>query len=279
MVEIRSCGADIVAEGVPCLDLARTLDCGQAFRWTRTEDGRWHGVVRGQALTLSQEGERITFYETSRAVFDRIWAPYFDLDRSYPDMIACLCEDPVLARAVRTNRGIRILRQEPWEALCSFIISQNNNIPRIKGIIGRLCEYFGERASGGGSAFPAPERLAPLEPEDLAELRAGFRARYIIDAARKVSDGTAPLDGLDCIPIDEARARLMQITGVGIKVADCTLLYGAGRLEICPMDVWMKRVIAAFYPGGLPACTRGIEGVAQQYLFHYARTSGLLSAG
>ncbi len=278
-MEIAAIGRDIVVNRVDCLDLVRTLDCGQAFRWSQTEDGRWHGVVRGTALAISQEGDRITFYGTTRAVFDRIWALYFDLGRNYPQMVARLCEDPVLARAVREHRGIRILRQEPWEALCSFIISQNNNIPRIKGIIARLCEYFGERAVGGGFAFPGPERLAPLEPEDLAVLRAGFRARYIIDAARKVSDGTVPLDGLDYLPIDEARARLMQITGVGIKVADCTLLYGAGRLEICPMDVWMKRVIAAFYPQGMPPCTAGLEGVAQQYLFHYARTSGVLSAG
>lgn len=278
-VEIIERGGNIILEGVRSLSLPLTLDCGQAFRWQQGEDGLWRGVVRGQMVTAGQEGERITLYATDREVFERIWRPYFDLDRDYGAILARLCEDEVLARAIRQNSGIRILRQETWEALCSFIISQNNNIPRIKGIIERLCEYFGEEAAPGVFSFPRPERLAGLEVEQLAPLRAGFRARYIIDAARKVSDGSVRLDALEEMPIEAARAELMQITGVGVKVADCTLLYGVGKLEICPMDVWMKRVIAAFYPEGFPPCAAGYEGIAQQYLFHYARTSGVLNVG
>lgn len=278
-MEIIERGSDLILRRVPCLSLPLTLDCGQAFRWRRLEDGRWHGIVRGTPLTIGDEGEQLVLYSTDRAAFERIWAPYFDLDRSYPAVLAQLCRDPVLARAVRANSGIRILRQEPWEALCSFIISQNNNIPRIKGIIDRLCEYFGEEAGPGDFAFPTAARLAPLEPDDLAPLRAGFRARYIIDAARKVAGGAVCLDSLPELPVDAARAELMKITGVGIKVADCTLLYGLGRLEICPMDVWMKRVIAAYYPEGLPPCADGFQGIAQQYLFHYVRTSGELNVG
>lgn len=271
-------GPDRILEPVRVLDLDRTLDCGQAFRWRKDAQGVWHGVVRGAALSVVQEGDRITFRNTSGADFDRIWSPYFDLERDYPAMIARLCEDPVLARAIRHNRGIRILHQEPWEALCSFILSQNNNIPRIKGIIDRLCAFFGEEVGPGVFSFPGPQRLAGLEPEDLSVLRAGFRARYVIDAARKVAQGEVMLEELADRPAAVAREELMKITGVGVKVADCTLLYGLGKLGVCPMDVWMKRIITAFYPEGLPPCTQGIEGVAQQYLFHYARTSGALDA-
>lgn len=279
MLEIETRGKDLVVRGVACLSLPLTLDCGQAFRWRQLEDGRWRGVVRGHPLTAGYEEDRLVLYDTTATDFEEIWSPYFDLERDYSAILLRLCEDPILARAVRANRGIRILRQEPWEALCSFIISQNNNIPRIKGIIARLCEYFGEKAMPGDFSFPGAERLAPLEPEDLAPLRAGFRARYIIDAARRVASGEVRLDKLPELPLESARAELMKITGVGIKVADCTLLYGAGRLQICPMDVWMKRVLAVCYPQGFPACAHSMEGIAQQYLFHYARTGGELQVG
>ena len=277
-MEITEAGEDLLVRPVRELNLDRTLDCGQAFRWRKDGEGIWHGVVRGVPVSLAQE-EQITFFHTSKEEFKRIWYPYFDLGRDYSAVSARLCEDPVLARAVREYRGIRILRQEPWEALCSFIISQNNNIPRIKGIIERLCGSFGEEIAPGWFSFPSPERLAGLEPEELSGLRAGFRARYIIDAARKTAAGLVSLEKLADRPTEEAREELMTITGVGAKVADCTLLYGLGKLEVCPMDVWMKRVVGAFYPEGLPACTRGIQGIAQQYLFHYARTSGVLNAG
>lgn len=279
MLEVETRGTDLVVRGVPCLSLPLTMDCGQAFRWSRLEDGRWHGVAFGLPLTIGYEGEHLVLYDTNQTDFERVWSLYFDLERDYPAVLARLCEDPILARAIRASRGIRILRQEPWEALCSFIISQNNNIPRIKGIISRLCEYFGEETAPGDFTFPGAERLAVLSPEDLAPLRAGFRARYIIDAARRVSSGEVRLDRLSDMPLESARAELMKITGVGIKVADCTLLYGAGRIQVCPMDVWMKRVLAAYYPQGFPACARGVEGIAQQYLFHYARTSGNLQVG
>lgn len=279
MLEVETRGNDLIVRGVDCLSLPLTLDCGQAFRWRQLDDGRWHGVVCGCALTVGYEREKLVLYDTKRTEFERIWSPYFDLERDYPAVLVRLCADPVLARAVRANRGIRILRQEPWEALCSFIISQNNNIPRIKGIISRLCEYFGEETTTGDFTFPPAERLAALEPEDLAPLRAGFRARYIIDAARRVSSGEVRLDRLSQLPLESARSELMKITGVGNKVADCTLLYGVGCLQICPMDVWMKRVLAEYYPQGFPACARGVEGIAQQYLFHYARTSGKLKVG
>lgn len=261
---------------VDCLDLAATLDCGQAFRWRQEADGCWYGVVCDCAARLEQRGaDTVVLHGVDEQAFESVWRGYFDLDRDYAAVLLRLCEEPFLARAVHTLRGIRVLRQDPWEALCSFIISQNNNIPRIKGIIARLCEQFGCVLSPGCFSFPSAQRLAALSAEALAPVRAGFRARYLLDAACKVADGTLALETVAQMDTAAARERLMQITGVGPKVADCVLLYGMGHMEVCPMDVWMKRVTARLYPGGLPACTRGVEGIAQQYLFHYARTQGI----
>ena len=180
--------------------------------------------------------------------------------------------DPTLAHAITFAPGIRILRQDPWEALCCFIISQNNNIKRIKGIVQRLCSCLGEPIpSSDCFSFPSSQRLAAATLEELEPLRCGFRAKYLLDAARRVSSGQVQLDAIPQMPLEQARAHLMQIVGVGPKIADCALLYGFHRLECCPMDVWMKRVFAALYPNGLPDCAQDFIGIAQQYLFHYAR--------
>ena len=184
-------------------------------------------------------------------------------------------EDETLAAACQ-NPGIRVLRQEPFETLITFIISQNNNIKRITGIVERLCESFGEPLAGGGFAFPTAQRLAALSAEDLAPLRAGFRARYIIDGAQKVAGGQVDLEEISRLPADEGRARLTEIVGVGAKVADCVLLFGFGKWEVIPKDVWIKRIIAAYYPEGFPACMEKYGGIAQQYLFDYARRGGVV---
>lgn len=265
---------------VPCLDLAQTLDCGQAFRWRQLDDGRWQGVAGGRILTLGQasgsQGVTLTFYHTAPADFEAFWRRYFDLDRDYPAILAAIRTDPVLAEAADVAGGIRLLRQEPWEALCSFIISQNNNIPRIKGIIHRLCAAFGDPLEGPEGvrlyAFPPPERLAGLSVSDLADLRAGFRAKYILDAAQKAAEGQIDLAALSEMPLEAARDSLMQIKGVGPKVADCALLFGAGRIEAFPADVWIKRAMVSLLGGRLPDCAKPYAGIVQQYIFHYART-------
>ena len=167
--------------------------------------------------------------------------------------------------------GIRILKQEPWEALCSFIISQNNNIPRIMGIIDRLCSTYGDKNEKGEYTFPSYEKLINLTVEDLAPLRAGFRSKYILDAAQKLYNKEIDLQKIYSASMDEARNELMKIKGVGPKVAECTLLYGFGKKEAFPVDVWVKRIVSELYPEGLPECIKGNEGIAQQYLFHWRR--------
>lgn len=249
-------------------NLSLCLDCGQAFRW-ELQDGKWCGVAFGIPLTVEQTENDIIFYNCTEEQYNSLWKSYFALDTDY-DEILSRYDDEHIKTAVREYPGIRILRQEPWEALCSFIISQNNNIPRIKGIINRLCESFGE-GDEGFKSFPTAERLAELSVEDLAPLRAGFRAKYIIDAAQKVADGQVDFNKIANSPIEFGRTELQKIKGVGAKVAECTLLYGFNKTEAFPVDVWVKRIMAEMYPDGLPDCVKGTEGIAQQYLFHWRR--------
>ncbi len=254
----------------PVFDLALSLDCGQAFRWVQS-DGKWQGVAFGKPLTVCEENNQLVF-DCSPEDFENIWKSYFDLDCDYGKIVSAF-DEKNLQTAVSEYSGIRILRQEPWEVLCSFIISQNNNIPRIKGIVERLCEGFGEGETDKKS-FPSAQVISKLTIEDLAPLRAGFRAKYIIDAAQKVASGDVDFDKISENPIEFGREELQKINGVGAKVAECTLLYGFHKLEAFPVDVWVKRIMAELYPCGLPECTRGVEGVAQQYLFHWRRMSG-----
>ncbi len=261
---------DLILTDFKHLNIPLCLDCGQAFRWKEVENGVWQGIAYGKFLSVKQEGNKITFFNTTKEDFENYWLEYFDLKRDYEKILASYDEEKLIT-ACKAYPGIRILKQNEWEAICSFIISANNNIPRIKGIIERLCENFGEKIDGGYT-FPAPEKLACLEVEDLAVIRAGFRAKYIIDAARKISNGQVNLEKIKTMDFDSAKEELLKIKGIGEKVAQCALLYGFGRMEAFPVDVWVKRIVAELYPDGLPECIKGTEGIAQQYLFHWRRS-------
>ena len=262
-------GKNLVIYDAECFDVALSVDCGQAFRWILGKDGAWNGVVKGNELKIKQEEEKIILFNTTREKYDNLWCEYFDMERDYKAIIANY-DDESLIIACEKYPGIRILKQDEWEAICSFIISANNNIPRIKGIIERLCENFGEKA-GERYAFPPAEVISKLTVEDLAVIRSGFRAKYIIDAAQKISSGEVDIERIKEMSFEDAKAELLKIKGVGEKVAQCSLLYGFGRIEAFPQDVWVKRIISELYPDGLPACIKGTEGIAQQYLFHWRR--------
>lgn len=205
---------------------------------------------------------------------DPVLSDYFDLSLDYDAIKKDLSHiDAHMAKACEYAPGIRILKQEPWEALCSFVISQNNNVKRIRLIIERLSDRYGAIVEGTcRRAFPSADILAGATDTELRALGTGFRAPYIIDAATKVADGDIDFEALSCVPLDVARASLMQIHGVGPKVADCALLYGLHRLEAFPMDVWMKRVMALHFPDRDCSCFGRYAGIAQQYLFHLERT-------
>ena len=245
--------------------LGQTLDCGQSFRWSLTADGAWEGVARGRFL-------RITGETLPRVLRDPFWADYFDMGLDYAAVRAGFCAmDPVLAAAARYAPDIHILNQDPWEALCSFVLSQCNNIARIKGLVGRLCGAFGEPLDGTHRAFPTPEALARAGESGLRALGCGFRAAYLAEISRLAADGAVDWQALRRQPLGEARADLTKLPGVGPKVADCTLLYGLHRLDAFPMDVWMKRAMGTLLPGKQPSDFGPYAGIAQQYLFHYSR--------
>jgi len=255
----------------PLFNLADTLDCGQCFRWETDDNLTFKGFYKSNFLKVTALSDtEIFFHDTDLDTFNGVWRDFFDLDTDYDGFQKVFKKDKTLKKACDFAGGIRILKQEPWETLCSFIISQNNNIPRIKGIIARLCENFGEKCENG-FLFPAAEVIAKLTVEDLAPLRSGFRAKYILDAARKVALGEIVLSDIYTMPIDEARKTLMSIKGVGPKVAECALLFGFYRLEAFPVDTWIKKVLSEYYPDGFPEYAKKYGGIAQQYLFHYIR--------
>ena len=263
-------GSDTILLGIKNFNLAQILDCGQCFRWAG-EGGEYSGIAHGRRLRLEMAGDCLTLKDTTLEEFDYIWKGYFDLGRDYTQLRQLYGLDASLAKAVEFSPGLRVMRQDPWEALITFILSQNSNIPRIKKMVAALCECFGRALPCGGYAFPTPEALAALEPDALAAVRTGYRAPYIIDAARQVAGGRIDLAALKAQPAEVIRRALLQIHGVGPKVTDCVLLYGFGKVESYPMDVWMKRVMAEMYPSGFPDALKPTAGIAQQYLFHYAR--------
>lgn len=264
---------DGVLVSKPELNLAQTLDCGQCFRFYERPDGSWHGVAQDKPLTLRQTGRGVLFEAISRAEFDSFWRGYFDLNRDYAVIRESYRANETLYHCACFSPGMRILRQDAWEALISFIISQNNNVKRIKGIVDRLCRHFGEPIGNpdGDYAFPSPAALANRKEDELAPLRAGWRAAYILDAARRVASGEIDLSAVAAMPIGDARKALQVIHGVGPKVAECVLLYGMGRLEAFPLDVWMKRAMKQLFPDCTPESFGDCAGIAQQYIFHYCR--------
>lgn len=273
-ISVIKSGRNLIVKNVYPISLDQTLDCGQSFRWEKSGDNIWHGIAFEKSLSVMQNGDELVFFNTAESDFNNIWRDYFDLDRNYEKIIKSISRNRVLKNAVKVAGGIRILRQEPWETLCSFIISQNNNIPRIKGIISRLCENFGKTIDGGYT-FPSAEDLKGISVDDLAPLRSGFRAKYIVDAVNKVTANEVDFDKLYTCDIDEARAELMKIKGVGLKVADCTLLFSFGRIEAFPKDVWIKRAMEVLFDGELPKEAVPYAGIVQQYIFHYARLTKL----
>lgn len=255
----------------------KTFDCGQAFRFDPVDGDENHfaGIAFGRRVEFVQEEDSLTIIGSTAEEYNSIWRHYLALDEDYDEidrMIinAMLNDDDraVMLRAIECGGGIRILRQDPFECLISFIVSQNNNIPRIKKIIASLCDNFGENG-----AFPTPDALAEAGEDAIFALKTGFRAGYIHDAAVKVRSGEVDLDFVkNCTDYARCTEELCKIKGVGPKVSSCALLFGFGKTEAFPIDVWMKRSLARHFPGGFDHTRLGKSaGIAQQYLFYYER--------
>ncbi len=275
---------NIIIENSKDFCLKQTFDCGQCFRWEQTDDSVFEGVAFGRVLSLKTEEDRIVLLNTNMEDYENIWAKYFDLSRDYSKIKQSLSSDTILKKAISSGEGIRILRQDPWETLVSFIISASNNIPRIKKIIGLLCEHFGKPLGSRHFSFPDAKGLWGITEEDLSPIRAGFRAKYIVDAVNKVASGEIDLHKCEFLDTDSLKKELMKINGVGEKVADCILLFAFGRTEVFPVDVWIKNTMQKLYPEKCSNLkqirTAGRElfgehcGIAQQYLFYHAREKG-----
>lgn len=297
-------GNGVAIEGIRDFDPVHTFECGQCFRWHKESDGSYTGVVNGRVANVvytcyaasnlkNTYGEandvtcidgRLVIRNTTFKDFEQIWFDYFDLGRDYSVVKKTVAIDGIMKKAVEFGSGIRLLRQEPWETLISFILSSNNRIPRIMKIIedisrfyGRELEYDGKRYYG----FPDIQSLAACSLEQIQVCRAGYRCGYIHKTAAKVALGEFDLQKLAGLETAEARNCLLQLHGVGNKVADCMLLYSGTKYDVFPTDVWVKRVMEELY-FKRETSFREIQqfasenfgnysGMAQQYLFYYAR--------
>lgn len=271
----------VIAEGINSFDIGQILECGQCFRFNKLAFGEYMIIAFRKILHIKQTGDKVLFYPCTKDDFENIWINYFELDRDYNKIKEILSKDDVLKTAVSFAPGIRILNQEPWECLISFIISQNNRIPMIKQVIKNISEKFGEK-SGDFFFFPSVKQLINASIEELMSCKTGFRAKYIADAVKKVGEKQIRFETLDKLPTRDVRQKLIEIKGVGEKVSDCVMLFSMNRKEVFPTDVWIKRVIENLYFNGKNVKLKEIHnfaenkfgeyaGFAQQYLFYYAR--------
>lgn len=282
--EINTIEEGIEIEEIRDFDPVHTFECGQCFRWRREPDGSYTGVVRGKVANAGYIDGRLVIRNVTFEDFQNIWFDYFDLGRDYGLVKKAIVTDDIMKEAVEYGNGIRLLRQEPWETLISFIVSSNNRIPRIMKIIEDMSGYYGKELEYDGKifhAFPDAGSLAACSLEQIQICRAGYRCGYIHKAAAQIEQGAFSLKKLAELDTDEARKYLLQLYGVGNKVADCMLLYSGIKYDVFPTDVWVKRVMEELY-FKREASFKEIQqfaavkfgeyaGIAQQYLFYYAR--------
>lgn len=278
---------NIVLKNYDSFEISQTLECGQCFRFEKISDENYAVIAKGKLLHIFKEGDSIIFENTSEEDFENIWRSYFDLDRDYIKIKEILSKsDDTLGKAVKYAPGIRILNQDFFECLISFIISQNNRIPMIKKVVSNISqkygEYIGSLDGNDYYSFPEAEALSRATEAELMECKTGFRAKYIIDAVQKCLSGEINAERFKNMTTEEIRSALMSIKGVGPKVADCVMLFSLSRSDAFPTDVWVKRVMSYFYFNGEDTPVKTIHknayekfglyaGFAQQYLFNYAR--------
>lgn len=274
----------IIVENVRDFDPVHIFECGQCFRWLRQEDGSYTGIAKGKVINVMYHDGKLEIINSTTQDFIDLWFEYFDLGRDYSEIKLKLAKDEIMKKAIEFGHGIRILRQDIWEVLISFIISANNRIPMIMKVVGAISKVYGEEIWFDGRSyytFPGAEKLAGSSIEELEFCRGGFRCKYIIQTSKMVKDGIVDLRKLAGMSSDDARNELTEFPGVGNKVADCTLLYSGTKYDVFPTDVWVKRVMEELY-FKREASFREIQdfagnyfgelaGFAQQYLFYYAR--------
>ena len=288
----------VLIDGVESFDVGKTFDCGQCFRFDEVKNSshekEFSGVAFGRFVSFAQDGDKLYVYGSTLDEYENIWRGFLDIDRDYGEIerdILCHSSNDALLRAMEYARGIRILRQDRFESIISFIISQNNNIPRIKKIIDNLSRECGEPIMIGKEmrnhlsgdslpyAFPCAEAIYTLGEQGLFSLKVGFRAKYIFDAVSKILDGSLSLDDVQGLEnTEQAIEMLCAVKGIGVKVASCALLFGFARLDAFPVDVWIKRVGEKYFPEEKEFTGKlfgQYAGIAQQYLFYYERYNSI----
>lgn len=264
------------------------FDCGQCFRFNPDGNGGYIGTACNKTVRISQTDDTVILHNTREIDFYDVWCKFLDLDRDYGKIKSALTNsgDTVMCEAVKYGDGIRILKQDLWETTISFIISASNNIPRIKKIIELLCTNFGTPHAYEGNvyySFPDANTLAALSESELGVIRAGFRTKYILNCAKVVANGDFDLLSLYDMPSADAKKELLKLSGVGNKVADCIMLFSLNRFDSFPVDVWIKRIMEYCYFDNvqqpIPKISEfakdrfgDLGGIAQQYLFYYARS-------
>lgn len=269
-------------------ELRHIFDCGQAFRWEKVAENEYIGVSGEKVLRISQDGAVVSYSATEKD-FEEFWFPYFDLNANYGQIKKTLIEkDASLADAIAFGSGIRLLNQEPFEMLITFILSANNHIPRIRSLVKKLCENYGNPIEhpwrdlvGDIFTFPTPEALASAKLEDLRGLGLGYRDRYVLESAKKVAEQPDLLGKIQKLSYEEGKKELLGFSGVGPKVADCILLFSAGKHEAFPIDTWIKKTLERRYNlsqlsnKALEAWADNVfgelKGYAQQYMFFFER--------
>lgn len=276
----------IILKETKDFDPVHIFECGQCFRWIKEDDGSYTGVAKGKVINVKKDGANIVIDNTNKEDFENIWYDYFDLGRDYTSLKKELAQhDENLKKAVDFGWGIRILQQDSWEMLISFIISSNNRIPMIQRAINNISEKYGKEIGEYRGrkyfAFPSPEELSKASIEELRECKTGFRDKYIYHTNKMVIEENLNMEDFIEMDSEVCHKELMKFKGVGAKVADCIALFGMRKYESFPVDVWVKRVMQEFYGAedmSLPKMRKyGMElfgekaGFAQQYLFYYVR--------
>ena len=280
----------VVIEDVTDFNPKHIFECGQCFRWKLEEDGSYTGVVKGKILNVDMKDNKVYLNNTTLEDFNTIWYNYFDLGRDYTQIKKELKSmDEYLDKACDFGYGIRILQQDGWEMLISFIISSNNRIPMIQRAIDNLSreygQYIGNYKGKDYYSFPTPEELNKASQEDIRACQTGFRDKYIKSTCDNVILNNEDVCEYTNLSTDECIKSLLKFNGVGPKVADCIALFGMKKYDTFPVDVWVKRVMQEFYVEddmSLPKIRKfaidkfgDLSGFAQQYLFYYARELGI----
>lgn len=295
----------VIIEGVRNFNIKQILECGQCFRWDKISDTNYIVIAFERVIEVIQEDDNVIILNSNEEDFNNIWLKYFDLERNYNEIKEELSKDEILRKSIEFGYGIRILNQDPFELLISFIISARNSIPSIKKTVKKICEEWGEKIEYKGNTyytFPKPQNIKGATLEEIQATGASFRSKYIVDTIGKVNQALEvkedyiknkdkyeerpeildfDLEYIRNLNDDECHIALQKFMGVGAKVADCIMLFSMAKHSAFPVDVWVKRAMIHFYVAPDVSLNKmrvfardkfgKLSGMAQQYLFYYAR--------